>query len=238
MSLHPLATEFAGLADVYERGRPEYPGAVVERLCAELGLQPGARVLDLAAGTGKLTRALVAGGLEVSAVEPLGPLRDVLVATVGAGRVHEGVAEAIPFADGTFAAVTVADAFHWFDQGPALAEIRRVLRPGGGLALISSMPELSPELVALINDARTAHPYFDGPSAQETLAAAPGWGEARCVSIAARQRLAILDYVRSMSWVAAMDEPARGALLSSVRAVAGEQVELPVHAVMWLSARD
>ena len=70
MTLHPLAEQFASIADVYERGRPEYTPAVVGVLAAELGLAPGAPVLDLAAGTGKLTRALVAAGLGVVAVEP------------------------------------------------------------------------------------------------------------------------------------------------------------------------
>ena len=70
MALHPLADRFASVAEEYERGRPEYPPGVVGALTAELGLGPGAAVLDLAAGTGKLTRALLAAGLDVIAVEP------------------------------------------------------------------------------------------------------------------------------------------------------------------------
>ena len=96
MTLHPLAEQFAALAQVYERGRPGYPPAVVGAIGAELGLAPGARVLDLAAGTGKLTRALVAGGFDVVAVEPIESLRAILIGIVGAERVHDGVAEAIP----------------------------------------------------------------------------------------------------------------------------------------------
>src|SRR4051812_25304913 len=91
MALHPLAEEFAGVADVYERGRPGYPQPVGETLMSELGLAPGDPVLDLAAGTGKLTRALVAAGLAVTAVEPLAPLRDLLE-NVGPERTLEGVA--------------------------------------------------------------------------------------------------------------------------------------------------
>jgi ubiquinone/menaquinone biosynthesis C-methylase UbiE len=132
--LHPLATNFASVADVYERGRPDYPPAAIGALAAELQLAPGARVLDLAAGTGKLTRALLAAGLDVVAVEPQGPLRETLIASVGSERVFEGLAEEIPLADASVDAVTVADAIHWFDPGPALTEMRRVLRPGGGLA--------------------------------------------------------------------------------------------------------
>ena len=75
MALHPLAAQFASVADVYERGRPEYAPAVVGALAAELGISPGVPVLDPAAGTGKLTRPLLAAGLDVVAVEPQAPLR-------------------------------------------------------------------------------------------------------------------------------------------------------------------
>src|SRR5262249_33421030 len=126
MALHPLTTHFNDAADVYERGRPEYAPAVVGALAAELHIQPGAPLPDRAAGTGKLTRARVEFGLDVTAVEPQAALREVLAAKIGAERVREGFAEAIPLPDDSVAAVTVADAFHWFDHGPALEEIKRV----------------------------------------------------------------------------------------------------------------
>jgi ubiquinone/menaquinone biosynthesis C-methylase UbiE len=143
VTLHPLAEKFAAVADSYDRGRPEYAPAVVGALVDELQLGPGADVLDLAAGTGKLTRALLAADLDVVAVEPQSELRELLVASVGAERVRDGVAEKIPLADGSVDAVTVADGFHWFDRPAALAEIRRVLRPGGGLALLWAVPDWS-----------------------------------------------------------------------------------------------
>src|SRR5690242_672781 len=100
-------------------------------------------VLDLAAGTGKLSRALLAGGLDLIAVEPLAPLRDLLAEKIGAERVREGVAEAIPLDSESVDAVTVADAFHWFDHPRALGEIERVLRAGGGLAVLAMVPDWS-----------------------------------------------------------------------------------------------
>ncbi|MFL5847108.1 MAG: class I SAM-dependent methyltransferase [Solirubrobacteraceae bacterium] len=231
MPLHPLAEHFAQVAEVYERGRPEYTPEMVQAL----GLGSGARVLDLAAGTGKLTRALVAAGLDVEAVEPQRELRDLLAGILGGGHVHEGLAEAIPFPDASFDAVTVADAFHWFDQAPALTEIARVLRPGGLLVLISALPELPHEVGLLIAGARPAHPYFDGTPWPETLRATPGWGEPRSVSVPMRQHLALRDYVTSMSWVAALPDAARAELLAQVP---DDAPEIIVHAVMWLSSRD
>ena len=127
MQIHPLARQFATVADSYERGRPEYAPAVLGAFAAELGIGPGEPVLDLGAGTGKLSRALVAFGFDVVAVEPQAPLRRRLAGYVGADRALEGVAEAIPLADASVAAVTVADAFHWFDRARALLEIHRVL---------------------------------------------------------------------------------------------------------------
>jgi SAM-dependent methyltransferase len=125
------AVGFARSADAYERGRPGYPEAAVRHVVA--ALPPGAVVLDLAAGTGKLTRPLLGAGLEVIAVEPVAEMRAALPA---GARALEGTAEAIPLAEGAVDGVTVGQAFHWFDGDAALAEIARVLRPGGVLALL------------------------------------------------------------------------------------------------------
>lgn len=130
------ASGFSAGADAYERGRPSYPADVVEVLCRELGIGPGSRVLDLAAGTGKLTRLLVPTGAEVVAVEPVAEMRAQLEAAVAGVPALDGTAEHIPRPDGSVDAVTVAQAFHWFDPVAALREIARVLTPGGGLGLV------------------------------------------------------------------------------------------------------
>lgn len=223
--LHPLAERFASVAGAYERGRPEYPPAVAEALIGELGIVSGAPVLDLAAGTGKLSRALLAAGLDVIAVEPQESLRDALAEGIGAERVRDGFAEAIPLADGSVDAVTVADAFHWFDHAAALAETRRVLRPGGGLAVVTMIPDWSGaswahELGALIQESRPEHPFFDGPPWQDTAARTGWWTEPREIHVAGPQPAGadrIVDYLASMSWIAAMSDPERAETLERVR---------------------
>jgi SAM-dependent methyltransferase len=248
MALHPLATQFADVADAYERGRPEYPPAVVEAIVAELGVPAAGPVLDLAAGTGKLTRALLSAGLDVVAVEPQASLRELLAGSVGAERVYEGLAEAIPLADGSVAAVTVADAFHWFDQRAALAEIARVLSPGGGLAVLSTVPDWSGaswahEVGTLMAGLRPEHPHFDGPPWQDAVRAAGGWSEPREVRITASQPAVperFVDYIASLSWVAALPELQRAEILTRIGAIveAGETpAELQIHVVIGLAAR-
>jgi SAM-dependent methyltransferase len=246
MPLHPLADRFAEVAEEYERGRPEYPPAVVGALAAELSLAPGARVLDLAAGTGKLTRALHAAGLDVLAVEPQSELRDRLERWVGAERAREGVAEAIPLPDASVDAVTVADAFHWFDHAAALAEIARVLAPGGGLAVITTVVDWGEaswahELGSLIVRTRPEHPQFDGPRWQQALADTSAFEPLREVRLAVRaaaEPARIADHVASMSWVAAMDEREREATMREVRRLLAEGTtppELTVHYVLSLT---
>jgi SAM-dependent methyltransferase len=132
--LHPAAEQgFARAAGEYRRGRPGYPAVAIEYLAKRLGLGPGRTVVDLAAGTGALTRPLLELGCEVIAVEPVAEMRAELPAEA---RAVDGTAERMPLRDGAADAVTVAQAFHWFDGDAALAEIHRVLRGGGALALV------------------------------------------------------------------------------------------------------
>jgi SAM-dependent methyltransferase len=249
MAVHPLAAQFASVAGAYERGRPEYPIGAIGAIAAELGLRPGAPVLDLAAGTGKLSRALLAAGLEVIGVEPLASLRAVLVEKIGAERVRDGVAEEIPLDDESVDAVTVADAFHWFDHARAVPEIRRVLRPGGGLAVISMVPDWSGaswahELGTLIVSSRPEHPNFDGPAWRDALAQAGGWAAPRELKVTISQPARterIVDYLGSISWIAGMPTAAREAMLDRIRVLieTGETpAEMPIHVVIGLAARS
>jgi ubiquinone/menaquinone biosynthesis C-methylase UbiE len=130
------ARSFDRVAGAYQRARPSYPAAAVEWV---LEAAPGRRVVDLAAGTGKLTEVLVAAGVDVVAVEPLANMRAELERALPLVRALDGSAERIPLPDAGADALFVGQAFHWFDEGPALAEIARVLAPGGALGLVWNM---------------------------------------------------------------------------------------------------
>jgi ubiquinone/menaquinone biosynthesis C-methylase UbiE len=142
------ASSFAGVAREYDRGRPGYPHEAIEWL---LGGEP-LEVLDLGAGTGKLTGALLEAGHSVLAVEPLPEMRAILSSTLPGARTLSAKAEALPLADASVDAVTVGAAFHWFDERAARAEIVRVLRPPGVLGLLGNAFDTTPTWVARVRE--------------------------------------------------------------------------------------
>jgi ubiquinone/menaquinone biosynthesis C-methylase UbiE len=124
------------VAREYEDGRPVYPAEAIGHVVAKLGLRPGSAVLDLGAGTGKLTRMLLDNRLQVTAVDPSRAMLSHLREIAPDASALEGTAEDIPVSRKSFDAVTAAQAFHWFDPVRALSEIHAVLRSGGGMALL------------------------------------------------------------------------------------------------------
>ena len=120
----------------YRRGRPSYPDDAVAFLVQELGIHQDRDILELGAGTGKLTELIALSGARVTAIEPVAALRDALERDCPTVTVLDGTAEAIPLSDGSVDAVVAAQSFHWFDGDSALGEIHRVLREGGTLGLI------------------------------------------------------------------------------------------------------
>jgi len=157
------ALSFGRGAAAYDRVRPEYSPEALDLVTERLGLGPDAEVLDLAAGTGKLTRPLVERFARVTAVEPDAGMRVVLSQATRCYLVLEGRAEAVPLPDGSVDAVFVGQAFHWFSTAEALTEIARVLRPRGGLVLIwngwltaeTGVPEAAKEIIRGVLDHAT-----------------------------------------------------------------------------------
>jgi SAM-dependent methyltransferase len=150
---------FGRAAREYEQGRPEWPAELIDRVIERLGLGSRATALDLGAGTGKLTRALVPRFAHVYAVEPDDAMRRVLEEVVPGAEARAGNAGAIPLGDEAVDAVFSAEAFHWFATRDTVDELERVLAPGGGLGIFWNIPEdemepqLSDEAEALIADA-------------------------------------------------------------------------------------
>ena len=134
--MHEAAKGFAKEALAYARGRPEYPVALDQWLRDALQLDEERTVVDLGAGTGKFTRRLLATGANIIAVDPVSEMLAQLTRILPDVAARSGTAENIPVNDGAVDAVVCAQSFHWFASKTALAEIRRVLKPGGHLGLI------------------------------------------------------------------------------------------------------
>jgi SAM-dependent methyltransferase len=225
--VHPTAWQgFTRSAAAYERARPDYPPAALDWLMARLGLRSGATVLDLASGTGKLTRPLLAAGLEVVAVEPVAEMRSALPAEA---TVLEGLAEEIPLAAGRVDAVTVAQAFHWFDGDAALQEIHRVLRPGGALGLVWNRRRMSDRLnqqiEELIGPHRRRVPAHSGGAWKEAFGRTRMFGPLEEKVFANEQVLdaaGLADRFGSVSFIATLDEAERTRVLDAVRALAAD----------------
>lgn len=144
-------------AAAYERGRPGYPETAIARLADELDLGPERVVVDLAAGTGKLTRALLGIGAHLVAVEPVAGMREQLERAVPGVEVLDGTAERLPLGDASADAVLVAQAFHWFDVPAAATEIHRVLVGGGGLGVVRNEWDESVEWIAQMRALTAKH---------------------------------------------------------------------------------
>jgi SAM-dependent methyltransferase len=143
---------FEDVAELYERARPEYPHSAIEWLVDGLSIGPESTVLDLGAGTGKLTRALIPYARRVIAVDAGPKMLAELQRAVPEAEAIVGSAEAIPLPDASVDGVLSGQAFHWFRQDEALPEIHRVLRPGGGLGLIWNLRDPDDELQQVVTE--------------------------------------------------------------------------------------
>lgn len=242
---------FEAGAEAYERGRPGYAADLVAWLVDRLGIEPGARVVDLAAGTGKLTRLLIPAGAAITAVEPVAAMRAQLERACPEVTVLDGTAEGIPLPDASVDAVTVAQAFHWFDRRAALAEISRVLRPGGVLGIafnerdarVPWVAELS-KLIRWDERERWRVPYTVEVDWAAALAeAGPQFEPAERYDTTFDQPMdadRLVDRVLSTSFIARLPVAEQEALAGRVRELAarqGEAFALPYVSVAYAARR-
>jgi SAM-dependent methyltransferase len=222
---------FGRSAVEYERARPGYPPGLVALVAEVLELRPGRTVVDLAAGTGKLTRLLVSTGARVVAVEPLPEMREQLAAVVPNVALVAATAESLPFAEASVGAVTAAQAFHWFDIPRALDELVRILRPGAGLGVVYNRRPRSGwaaelgEYVDLMTGGqiRVRGESFKPPLAADDRFTAPQQAQFDNV-ITTSPAMVLVDFA-SRSYVAALDPADRDDVLAAISAFLADHSE-------------
>jgi SAM-dependent methyltransferase len=227
MSVHEVAA--AGFDDPrdYEAARPSYPPDAVTWLSDVLHIEPGSRVCDLAAGTGKLTRLLAPRSTGLFAVEPVPGMRSTLRGLLPAVPLVAATAEALPVRTGGLDAVTVAQAFHWFDFERAVAELARVLRPGGRLGLVWNARDRSVGWVdriwSVMDRVEKRAPWRDHENWRDSaFREMPGFGPRHEAEFRHEHVLSPDDVVRrvaSVSHVAVLPGAERNAVLDEVRAI-------------------
>jgi SAM-dependent methyltransferase len=224
---------FGPVAAAYERGRPGYPDEAVRWA---VGRNSGT-VLDLGAGTGKLTRTLAALGYDTIAVEPDDAMRAVIRETSPSTRALSGWAELIPLPAASVDAVVVAQAWHWFDHARAAAEVARVVRPGGHVALLYNIrDERIPWVARFAGATGERFGAASEPLEFDGVRRTPGFGAVENREFDHVERLSIDDLValaRSFSFVALLPDDERRQVVSTVEAIgrgaahSGGLIDLP-----------
>jgi SAM-dependent methyltransferase len=246
-----LARSFDGVAEAYERGRPRYPADVIDGIAAAAG--GGPRLLDVGAGTGRLSARLVQAGFDVVAVEPLDGMRAILTRAIGPDRALAGHAEDLPLDDASVDGAVCGDAWHWFDGARAADELHRVVRPGGGVVVCviqaddkRPLPAWADEVQAIMKPlwAAVEHPSRGGPKRPFGLEGHPGFApmEVRNLPfVHATDREGILAHFLSMSAIASQDVGRRAEVLDTLDAVFErhgiDRTEIACRAELWITRR-
>ena len=247
--MHPSAAQgFRADPSRYQRGRPGYPAEAIDWALGEAGIRKGALVVELGAGTGKLTSELVARGLQVIAVEPVGQMAAELSAELPGVRVRQAAAYATGLPDGEAEAVLAAQAFHWFATREAVREIRRLLHPHGWLVLLWNRRDQSHPVwravTGLIEPLRGDEPTHEGDRWRFAISGGDRFGTLthRRFAHAVPATLGSLeDRVLSISYVACQPPEVRRRIRTELariwneRARGPEADRLPYHTDVYLA---
>ena len=225
------ARSFGSVAQTYDRARASYPRAAVEWVLEHCGTGAGTRVLDLGAGTGRLSAVLLEMSVEVVAVEPDDAMRALI--PVGA-QALSGTAEQVPLPNGSVDAVVVGQAWHWFDHEQALAQVRRVLRPGGVLGLLWNVFDDRVPWVAQLAAAAAAEDRLAAMDDELPYGGEPVPERRAFAHSQAMTRDLLVDNLASRSAIVLMAPAERADLLRRVREVApADAFELPWVCDTW-----
>jgi SAM-dependent methyltransferase len=248
-----LARSFNDVAEAYDFGRPRYDARAIDAIAAAAG--GGPRLLDLGAGTGRLSAPLLEQGYDVVAIEPLDEMRAILTRKIGADRALAGHAEALPLPDESVDGAVCSDAWHWFDGARAADELARVVRPGGSVVVCVTYPRWygsddAPDWWLDLTVVHTALPKADHP------ALVSGWREPDVFErhpafeetelreepfVHQTDREQIVAHWASMSFVAALPEGQRADFLGALDGMLArrgiEAVDIPYRAKLWITRR-
>ena len=247
-----LAGSFGAVADAYERGRPRYEPHVI----ATIGEVAGPRILDVGAGTGRMSAPLLQAGYDVVAVEPLDEMRAILAGHIGPERALAGRAEALPLEDASVDGAVSSDAWHWFDGERAAGELARVVRPSGAVVVCTTYPawfkaeDEAPHWWLDLRAVYAALPKGDHPAfargwrRPESFDDHPAFGEVQMRSVPFvhhTDREGIVAHWASMSFVASLPEGQRTELLGELDAMLARrgiaEVDVPYRAELWITRR-
>jgi SAM-dependent methyltransferase len=211
----------------YEAARPSYPPDAVAWFVENLRIAPGATVVDLAAGTGKLTRLLVPAGANLIAAEPVAGMRATFREILPDVPMIATTAEQLALRDASLDAVTIAQAFHWFDETRAIAALARAVRVGGRVGLVwnardRSVPWVN-EIWSIMDRVEKRAPWRDHENWRDSaLHERPGFGPLHAAEFSHEQTIspaAMVQRVASVSHVAVLPQAERESVLDEVRTV-------------------
>jgi SAM-dependent methyltransferase len=247
-----LARSFNDVAEAYDLGRPRYEDRAIDAIAAAAG--GGPRLLDVGAGTGRLSAPLLEKGFDVVAVEPLDEMRAILTRKIGDDRALAAYVEDLPLPDASVDGAVCGDAWHWFDGARAADELARVLRPGGGVVVSVTHPRWvgsddAPDWWLDLGAVHAAlpkgdHPYLTGSRRPDGLEGHPAFAEIQTREepfVHSTDRAGIVAHWASMSFVATLPDDQRTHFLAELDGMLARRgvhdIEIPYQAELWITRR-